>query len=87
MKKGLYTKFGECAADEGVVKAVSEWIAVSDLCVKASGEDFPRYGRDSYEAREKLRRYFTNNAITSFIINKDELRQILCANIKDFGTN
>jgi hypothetical protein len=86
MRKALYTSFGESSDDREVVKAVAEWITASDLCAKATDEDFSQYWRDCSEAQDRLHRYFSDEAVTSIIINKDGIRQILSENVKDFGT-
>jgi len=86
MKKVLYTKLGECTGDEEVIKAVLEWIAASDLCAGASDEDFPLYWRDCSQAQDKLHQYFTDEAVTSIIINKDGIRQIISGGLNETGT-
>lgn len=85
MREAIYTSFGEHADDKDVVKAVSEWLAASDLCAKANDEDFPRYRRDCNEAQDKLYLYFSDKAVNSIIINKDGIRQVLNDNSKGFG--
>lgn len=85
MKNALCTRFGECAGDEEVVKAVLEWIIASDLCAQASDEDFPRYWRNCSEKQDNLHQYFTDEAVTSIIINKNDIRQIISDSLNDTG--
>jgi len=85
MKKALYTSFGECAGDEEIVKAVLVWLVASDVCAQATDEDFPRYWRVCNMALDRLRDYFTNEAITSMIMNRDAIRKIISGNLNDVG--
>jgi hypothetical protein len=81
MNENLHTAYGTSASDEEAVTALMEWIHASDLCAAASDDDYPACWRICNEAHNKLHKYFTNEAVTSIIINKDDIRHIITSNI------
>jgi hypothetical protein len=81
MNENTFTTYGASADDEEVVTAVIEWICASDLCAAASDDDYPACWRICNEAHNKLHKYFTDEAVTSIIINKNDIRHIITSNI------
>lgn len=59
--------------------ALIAWLDASDKNAKQNDTEWSAGFKNVMTAQDALKRYFSSNEISSFIINKDELRAVVAA--------